>query len=364
MRRTPALIVGGGPAGSAAAITLARGGTVPRLIERSTGDHDVVCGGFLGWDALAALKRLGIDTAALGARPIHRLRLVSATQALEVALPKPAAGLSRRTLDAALLAAAARAGANLERGRSARFADPESKLVRLGDGEEIAADALFLATGKHELRGARREVKTRVKHTNVGLRTALSAPPTLQAELGGVIELHLFDGGYAGLLLQEDGAANLCLSLKQSRLMDAGGIDSILGQIAEEAPCLGERLGAGISQRWITVSGVPYGWSTRMTVPGVFRIGDQGAVIASLAGDGIAIALGSGISAATALLRMGPEGAKAYQREYGRRSTFPLALAEALKWGAERKLPRSVLMHLLQRQPGLARLAARLTRVA
>ena len=31
------------------------------LIERSREPHDVVCGGFLGWDALAELERLGID---------------------------------------------------------------------------------------------------------------------------------------------------------------------------------------------------------------------------------------------------------------------------------------------------------------
>ncbi len=74
------LIVGGGPAGCAAAITLARAGTAPRLIERSEGGHDIVCGGFLGWDALALLRRLGIDAAALGARPIARLRLIDGSR--------------------------------------------------------------------------------------------------------------------------------------------------------------------------------------------------------------------------------------------------------------------------------------------
>ncbi|MEA3047390.1 MAG: hypothetical protein QOJ53_1722, partial [Sphingomonadales bacterium] len=98
MRRTAALIVGGGPAGSAAAITLARAGVMPVLIERAPGERDLVCGGFLGWDALAALRSLGVDAAALGARPIARLRLVSAEDEVEAALPHPAAGLSRRTL--------------------------------------------------------------------------------------------------------------------------------------------------------------------------------------------------------------------------------------------------------------------------
>ena len=60
MRRTAALIVGGGPAGSAAAIVLARGGVRAELIERTTAPHDTVCGGFLGWDALGALTAAGL----------------------------------------------------------------------------------------------------------------------------------------------------------------------------------------------------------------------------------------------------------------------------------------------------------------
>src|SRR3954464_14685729 len=103
MHKVAALIVGGGPAGASAAIGLARGGAMPVLIERCPGERDLVCGGFLGWDALAALQRLGLDAAALGARPIQRLRLVSGGRSIEAALPRAAAGLSRRRLDAALL---------------------------------------------------------------------------------------------------------------------------------------------------------------------------------------------------------------------------------------------------------------------
>ena len=156
MRRTPALIVGGGPAGSAAAIMLARAGAAPELIERTSGPRDVVCGGFLGWDALAALGHLGLDPWMLGARPIERLRLASARRTIEVRLPFGAAGLSRRTLDEALLAAAAEAGAEVRRGAAVRAVE-DGRRVRLDSGEEIEADALFLATGKHELRGLARK---------------------------------------------------------------------------------------------------------------------------------------------------------------------------------------------------------------
>jgi flavin-dependent dehydrogenase len=93
VRRTAALIVGGGPAGAATAIALAQGGAMPVLIERCPDERDLVCGGFLGWDAIAALRKLGLDPASLGARPIHRLRLVSGRKVVETGLPLPAAGL-------------------------------------------------------------------------------------------------------------------------------------------------------------------------------------------------------------------------------------------------------------------------------
>lgn len=355
MRRAAALIVGGGPAGCAAAIRLARGGLAPLVVERSSGAQDVVCGGFLGWDALAALGRLGIDAAALGARPITRLRLVSATRTVEAALPRPAAGLSRRTLDAALRAAAEGAGAELLRGRSVRAADPGSRSVRLEDGATLAGEALLLATGKHELRGAERGAAT--ADAPVGLRAAFAPGDGLD----GVIELHLFDGGYAGLLLQEDGAANLCLSVSRARLKRAGGVEPLIAGLAAALPGLRARLAAGPCSPWSAVAGVPYGWRARATGPGVYRVGDQAAVIASLAGDGIAIALESGAAAAACLL--GGGGAGAFQRAFARRSARPVLVAEGLRRAAERPLPRALLLGLIGRAPGLAGLGARLTRI-
>lgn len=359
MRRTPALIVGGGPAGSAAAIALARAGIEAELIERTEGPHDTVCGGFLGWDALAALDRLGLDAAALGARPIRRLRLISAKRSVEVALPQLAAGLSRRTLDEALLAAARRAGAAIRRGRTVRAADLAERRVRLDDEEGLSGEALVLATGKHELRGAARPVD--ISTRPLGLRSALEAGPALARALDGVIELHLYDGGYAGLLMQEDGRANFCLSASRDRLKAAGGIEPLVARLAGELPAFGERLGQGEPGEWSAVSGVPYGWRASGTVEGVYRVGDQAAVIASLAGDGIAIALESGTAAARAIAAGVP--AADFQRDWARRARQPVGLAEVLRRSAENPLARQAMMGLLGWFPSLAPLAARLTRI-
>jgi flavin-dependent dehydrogenase len=363
VRRTPALIVGGGPAGSAAAIMLARCGHPAELIERTSGPRDVVCGGFLGWDALAALDRLGIDAWALGARPIDRLRLVSAERTVEAPLPHRAAGLSRRTLDEALIGAAAHSGAVVRRGMAVRAAE-EPRSVRLDSGEMIEADALLLATGKHELRGLARPRQVVAADPVVGFRTALPPSPDLRQALEGVIELHLFDGGYAGLLLQDDGSANLCVSVARDRLSRAGGIEGLIAELSGELPCLGSRLHETAAPGWEAIAGIPYGWRAPATEPGLFRLGDQAAVIASLAGDGIAIALTSGIEAASALLRHGPDGAEAFQRSFSRRTARPLAVASALRRAAENGRTRRPLLRLLSMAPSLARLAARLTRIS
>jgi flavin-dependent dehydrogenase len=350
VRRTAALIVGGGPAGASAAIALARGGAMPVVIERSPGERDLVCGGFLGWDAIAALKKLGLDPATLGAKPIHRLRLVAGRKVVEAELPGAAAGLSRRRLDATLIRMAEEAGAAVLRGRTARALD--GGCLRLDDGSEMAADAVFLATGKHELRGAVRAVGNRP--VSVGLRTTL-APP---ADLAGIIELHLYKGGYAGLLLQEDGAANLCLSVAQARM--TSGREALLAELMQEAPMLAERLGGTIPADWEAIAGVPYGWRARAAEPGLFRLGDQAAVIASLAGDGIAIALTSAAAAAHACLH--GDGAPAFQHAFAARARRPIAIAETLRHMAEAPARRKLMLGLAG-MPGIAKLAARLTRV-
>jgi menaquinone-9 beta-reductase len=355
VRRAAALIVGGGPAGASAALALARSGAMPVLIERAPGERDLVCGGFLGWDAIAALRKLGLDPAALGAKPIHRLRLVSGDRVVETALPSAAAGLSRRRLDATLLHMAEEAGAAVLRGRAARALDGHR--LRLDDGEEMEGDAIFLATGKHELRGAAREIGKR--SVSVGLRAAFAPSAALTRDLAGTIELHLYDGGYAGLLLQEDGAVNLCLTAARGRL--AGGPEALVAALTREAALLADRIG-GAHYDWEAIAGVPYGWRARATEPGLYRIGDQAAVIASLAGDGIAVALASGAAASHACLHGDGPGARAYQRAFAKRAKRPLAIAETLRRMAESPVRRGLLMKLAK-VPGMAATAAKLTRI-
>ncbi|WP_296613440.1 FAD-dependent monooxygenase [Sphingomonas sp.] len=362
MRRTPALIVGGGPAGAVAALLLARAGAPHLLVERSAETGDALCGGFLSWRTLEALERLGILRDTLNHDEIRRLRLFAGSHRAEAWLPRPAIAVSRRRLDILLLGHAIAAGAAVERGVAVRAL--EGDCVRLANESEITPDALFLATGKHDLRGLARGAE-RSDDPTLGLRVRLGPNAALDRMVGDAIELHLFDRGYAGIARQEDGTVNLCMAVHRSRLSAAGSPGQLLGALALESPALGERLAFRHGDATIdAVANVPYGWRASDGTAGLFRLGDQAACIPSLAGEGMGIAIESGARAAAAYLRHGPAGAIAYQRRLTRDLATPFAIANHIRAAAERPAWAGALIAAVRLAPGLAGIAARLTRIS
>ena len=334
------LIIGGGPAGTAAAIALAEAGTRAVILERSRDTGDALCGGFLSWRSLETLERLGVAADSLNPARVHRLRLFAGARMREAPLPRPALAVSRRRLDALLLARAETC-AGVERGVAVRTWTAAG--IRLADGATLSPSTLFLATGKHDLRGLARPDVVRGRDPAMGLRVRLAAGPALDRLVGDAIELHLFDGGYAGLVRQEDGSANLCLAVRRSRLTAAGSPLALLHRLGRDSGPLGERLAAMAATPVIdAVANVPYGWRARHTGPGLFRLGDQAGVIPSLAGEGMGIALASGLSAA--LAHGQGEAAERWQVRFARRSLRPIGLASAIWHLAERPTVAALLV--------------------
>lgn len=303
-----ALILGGGPAGAAVAAQLARSGRAVELVEQSAAAHDKVCGEFLSREAVAYLDALGMDLKALGAVPIQGLRLAGRRAIAACELPFPALSLSRRTLDEALLAMAANAGAAIHRGQRVNALTPTASgwTAQLSGGETRSASTFFLATGKHDLASHRRTPGK--QNQLVALKMYFRLTPAQQRALDGWVELFLFPGGYAGLQPVETERANLCLLIERKRFAACGHEwSAVLAHLLRNCEPLRERLEGAqpLLAKPLALGWIPYGLLLRTAAPHLWRLGDQAAVIPSFSGDGISIALHSANIAAGLYLRGG-----------------------------------------------------------
>ncbi len=360
MRSSNPLIIGAGPAGSAAAISLAAGGAKPLILEAAAETGDALCGGFLSWRTLETLTALGLDAEQLGGHPVSRVRLFAGTRQAETPLPGAAIGISRHRLDSLLVAQALRAGAALERGVGASSLEAGGAL-RLKDGTILSPESLFLATGKHDLRGLGR---TRAEAPTLGLRVRIAAHPALSRLVGEAIELHLFEGGYAGLVLQEDGSANLCMAVRKEQLTAAGSPVALLNSLGAAHPALGDRIACIAGTPHIdAIAAIPYGWIGSDTRPGLFRLGDQAACIPSLAGEGNGLALASGIQAARFWLSDGAAAAPDFQRSFAASVGRPVRAARLLWRAGESGRLAPAMVGLAGAFPSLVRMASALTRL-
>jgi flavin-dependent dehydrogenase len=184
--------------------------------------------------------------------------------------------------------------------------------------------------------------------------------------VGDAIELHLFCGGYAGIVRQEGGSVNICLAVRKSLLKARGGDPAaLLMHLGRDDPAFGERMQhATFTSSVDTVAAVPYGFIARETPPGLFRLGDQAAVIPSLAGEGMSIAVASGLAAAQAYLAGGANAAPAYQRSFARRAWRPVRTAQLVWHLAERQWGAAALLSLAQIAPPLTQTVMNLSRIA
>ena len=142
--RCDVLVVGAGPAGSAAAQWLARFGRDVVLVDQHAFPRDKVCGDGLIADALRALDRLGVKDAVLAeARRSPTLGCIG-PRGGRIDVPGSLAVLPRQRLDEIVCRAAVAAGARMF--APARFVAP------LREGGRIVGAALRHADGVREVR--------------------------------------------------------------------------------------------------------------------------------------------------------------------------------------------------------------------
>src|SRR5215207_8639870 len=150
-----AIGIGAGPAGSVAAILLARAGWSVTLIEQHRFPRDKVCGECLSALGADVLRRLGLfdDVLSRGAVRLDRALLHAPSGiTVDAPLPRPMWGISRTALDGLLLDAASRAGARvLQPARCEALAGPapynQVRDLVTNRFEKLEADYVLVADG-------------------------------------------------------------------------------------------------------------------------------------------------------------------------------------------------------------------------
>lgn len=336
------LIVGGGPAGAAAALTLARAGHRAMLWEQEKFPHHKICSGLLNAGAQAELAALGIDLDAWGAPHAERLRIITPAHVHKMRLGMRVRSLSRRCLDAALLERAAAEGIDVRRGVAARTIGDDGVVMTNPGGVRPAA--LVVATGGVGVPGMATPPPPRDDRTAFHMLYRLQ--PAQRAELSGHVERLLFDGGWLMLHMVERAAASLMLVVGTVRLTVAdGSFSRLLENLLGELPHLARRLSGAVrlADQPAVRRGLPRKYVYRPPVANapmpdaaLWRAGDRAATMPPELSAGVALALASGRLAARSVL-MGETPVmlgRRHQRKFGFALARHAAAARLMTTGA------------------------------
>jgi flavin-dependent dehydrogenase len=346
-------IIGGGPAGTAAALTTRRHGLRVAIWDRDRFPRHKVCGEFISPEALPWVQRKVPEILTRGAA-IRRAEFIAQSGLRRgLKLPHPACGFSRYALDAGLWKAAAEAGIEMHQGEGIR-----SVWKLRGRGEEDAWE--FESSG-----GLIAQARTLIIACGRWWRLDGFPSPSRQAtaagewvgakahfaglEPRGSVEMYIFRGGYCGLAPIEEGKYNSCCLVHRNCLRDAdlSGVEDFsawLGEVSRH-PALEARLRGG-RQVSPTVTTAPVRVARRSPVQdGALLVGDASGFIDPFTGEGISMALHSGRLAADAVAESwgkglgGERAADVYRRKLGRavRRSYRIAvvtraLIEAPAW--------------------------------
>lgn len=309
---TDLAIIGGGPAGTAAALEARRHGMTVALWDRDRFPRHKVCGEFLSAESIPLLSQ-EIPDLLVRASVIRRSEFISpAGRVHAFDLPRPGRGLSRWLMDEALWNASEAAGVRARVGegvRSLRRLDPAAHRganweLESDGGVLTEAKSLLVACGRwwtiDGLPSPAREPKAGAAGPWMGAKAHFSGIAQRDA-----VEMYYFPGGYCGLAPVEDGKYNACC-LVHRRLVRAGASGSLenfalwLAKVARH-PAIEARL-RGAVQVSETVSTAPLRPARlRADYGGTLLAGDAAGFLDPFTGDGISMAMHSGRLAAREL---------------------------------------------------------------
>jgi len=295
------VVVGGGPAGSSAAVFLRQAGHEVVLVDEARFPRDKVCGEGVSPEAWRLLGRMGAAAAvrALRPQPLLGMRLTSPDgttfQGDYAGAREPGFAVRRWCLDRALLDCARRAGAEVREGVRARDVEIEGGVVRAvlvegGAGpERLEARLVVAADGRRSIVARR-----------LGL---LRAHPTLRKfavrgywrGVQGLTdhgEMHVVRGGYCGIAPLGQGEANVTFVVDRAEMLAAaGGLDGFYGRTLRRWPRIVERLDRAEMTGPPRAIGPLALEARRVSAPAAVLVGDAAGFYDPFTGEGVTLAL-------------------------------------------------------------------------
>jgi flavin-dependent dehydrogenase len=285
--RPDAIVVGGGPAGLAAALALRQRGITPLVLERKAAPIDKACGEGIMPDGVAALRELGVE---VPGAPFRGIRYLDEASVAEGRFPgPPGRGVRRLALHAALAAAAEAARIEVRWGTRVEGVTPAGTVRTAGETLDapwvVGADGLL-----SHVRGWVGLAGPEPRRRRFGVRRHYRLAPWTD-----LVEVHWREGveAYVTPVAEDEvGVAMLWGG-------DGDGFDALLAHFPElarrlaEVPVVSRDRGAG-----------PFRQRARALARGrVVLVGDAAGYLDAITGEGLGLAFQQAVELADALQR-------------------------------------------------------------
>lgn len=313
VERFDVAIVGAGPSGSSAAISLAQMGYGVVLLDKALFPREKLCGDFINPANWELLERLGVadEILSLPHEKITAFRISTGSgEQATAGFPSKSTGrpfglgLRRYYLDDLLLRAAEKAGAAVKRGCKVGAFDREGggwsiSLDGSPAGDRLKAAFLIGADGRNSLVAHRLGLSR--KGESAANYLAFQAHLKRVRGVQGDVQIHAFAQGYAGLVGVGGGMANLCFVVEKKKAQEERSLEHLLEHCLYRNSHLRESLRESEIVGDLRSAFPVYFSSRRCYGDGFLMVGDAARVTEPVTGEGIYFALKSGILAAQAM---------------------------------------------------------------